>query len=141
MAPIKEQSATPEGAPDVRPIGISECFLRAIHSSIVTQYKNTFAEHFWPQQVAVGIPGGLSLHIQGIQLTLELHPDWVVAKLDLRNAYNEVKRRTVIDRLHDAEALRDLVPLAWATSRVAPEVYFAQNGAQPAGYRSEEGVS
>ena len=27
MAPIKESAATPEGAPDVRPIGMGECLL------------------------------------------------------------------------------------------------------------------
>ena len=92
MAPIKEQPAHEGGVPDVRPLGTGECLQRAIHSSIVAQFKIPLAEYLWPQQVAVGISGGISLLIWGIKLTLEVHPDFVVVKLDLRNAYNEIAR-------------------------------------------------
>ena len=75
MAPIKENAVSADAAPDVRPVGIGECLRRAIHSSIATQHKTLFAEHFWPQQVAVGVPGGLSLLVQGIELAWGLRPD------------------------------------------------------------------
>ena len=140
MAPIKQAGATPDAAPDVRPISIGECLRRAIDASVATQYRDAFREHLWPQQVAVGVSGGLSLLALGIELTLELCPQWVVVKLDLRNAYNELKRAALVARLNEVEGLRDLVPLTWATYLGSPEVYFAGNGVVPSGYLSAEGV-
>ena len=66
--------------------------MRALHSSMMTQFKGPVADYLWPQQVAVGIAGGLSLLILGIRMALEAHPSWVVVKIDLRNAYNELMR-------------------------------------------------
>eukprot|EP00973_Karenia_brevis_P030038 4140816-Karenia_brevis.AAC.1 len=54
--------------------------------------KTNLAEHFWPQQVAVGTPSGINLVVFGVRSLLELHPDWVAVRIDIRNAYNEIKR-------------------------------------------------
>ena len=140
MAPIKEPASSRDAPPDVRPIGIGECLIRAIHTSVATQYKEAFGAYLWPQQVAVGVPGGLSLLVVGVTLALELHPDWVAVKIDLRNAYNELKRAAILARLDAAETLRDLVPLTWATCSGAPEIYLAHDGNTPAGYSSAEGA-
>eukprot|EP00966_Prymnesium_polylepis_P136815 3161268-Prymnesium_polylepis.1 len=40
-----------------------------------------------PQQMAVGVAGGISVLIHGIRVMLEEHPEFVVVRLDLRNAY------------------------------------------------------
>ena len=78
--------------------------------------------------------------IFGVSLVLELHPHWAVVKLDLRNAFNEIKRAAVLARINAAEALRDLAPLTWSTYAPANGVYLAQQGTTQAGYASEEGV-
>jgi len=111
MAPIKKEASDPSAAPDVRPIGVGEALRRAIHSSIMCQFKAPLAEYLWPQQVAVGVPAGLSLLIFGVRLALEVHPDWVAVKIDLRNAYNELKRARLLERLDAQPHLRALVPL------------------------------
>ena len=63
------------------------------------------------QQVAVGIPGGISKLAMGVQLALEAHPHWVAVKIDLRNAHNEIKRSKVLERLCAADSLRDMAPV------------------------------
>eukprot|EP00973_Karenia_brevis_P005855 797497-Karenia_brevis.AAC.1 len=68
--------------------------------------KPSLAEHFWPQQVAVGVASGISFVIFCLRLLLELHPDWVVLRIDLRNAYNEMKRAAVMRRLDASSHLR-----------------------------------
>jgi hypothetical protein len=94
IAPIKA-SVGDMAVPDVRPLGLGECLRRAMHSVAVTEHKEALAKHFWPQQVAVGLPSGLSLLVYGVWAALELRPDWVVVKIDLKNLYNEVTRSSI----------------------------------------------
>eukprot|EP00966_Prymnesium_polylepis_P114435 2644459-Prymnesium_polylepis.1 len=46
-----------------------------------------FASVLTPQQVAVGVQGGSSILMHGIRATMEHRRDFVVVKIDLRNAY------------------------------------------------------
>ena len=141
MAPIKKEATSVGEAPDVRPIGIGECLRRCIHSALVSQYKPLLRDHLWPQQVALGVEGGLSILVFGLRLALEVHPDWVVVKMDMRNAFNEIKRRCVVDRLNQTDHLRGLVPATWATCSPESKVYFAgRHGLEEADYDSADGV-
>ena len=114
--------------------------MRAWHSSIMSQFKSTAAEHLWPQQIAVGVQGGLSLLILGVRLALETHPTWVAIKIDLRNAYNELMRAVVLARLHDQEHLKALMPLFWATYRAKSAIFLLSQGLLEADFASEEGM-
>jgi len=116
MAPIKRPASTPDGAPDVRPVGVGECLRRAIHSAVVSAQRPLLRDHLWPQQIAIGVPNGLSILIFGVRFLLEVHPEWVVVRVDLRNAHNEVKRLALVRRMADAEHMGSLVPLLWAAA-------------------------
>ena len=140
VAPIKKAAASEDEAPDVRPIGIGECLRRAIHSCVIAQCKEALGEHLWPQQVGVGVPGGISKLVFGARLQLEARPDWVVVKIDLKNAHNEIKRSAVMARLNESPQLRCLAPLFWASCAPSPEVFLAANGTQPGGFESAEGM-
>ena len=124
----------------MRPLGVGECLVRAIHSSLVSQFKPAFAEYLWPQKVAVGVPAGLSAMIYGLRLMMEVHPDWVLVKLDIRNAFNEVSRAEVVERLGLQQHLRALVPTIWATYAPASPIYLPSSGMAEAEFRSEEGM-
>ena len=132
-----------KGAPsnrDVHPIGIGECLRRAIHHSLIADRKDVLAQHFLPQQVAIGVPSGISLLIFGVRALLDLHPDWVVIKIDIRNAYNEIKRSRVLQRLLHADILRDYAPMFWATHSPTSDVALASAGLPVADFCSSEGV-
>ena len=73
------------------------------------------AQHFLPQQVAIGVRSGISLLVFGVRAFLELHPDWVAIKIDIRNAYNEIKRSRVLQRLLHVDIPQDFAPMLWAT--------------------------
>eukprot|EP00973_Karenia_brevis_P036316 5008643-Karenia_brevis.AAC.1 len=128
LAPIKAVAASAHEAPDVRPIGVGECIRRAINSALMADMKPCFAQHFWPQQAAVGTPSGISLVIFGVRSLLELHPNWVVVRLDIRNAYNEIKRAAILRRLNASSHLRTLVPLFFATHSISSPVYLSGDG-------------
>jgi len=125
--------------PDVRPLSVGECLRRAIYASVANQFKEPFRDHLWLQQVAVGVPSGLNLLIFSVMMLLELHPDWIVVKLDLRNAYNELKRAAVLSRMQAVDTVRDLVPLTFVSYGLASEIFIPHDGLKPAGYKSEEG--
>ena len=80
-------------------------------TAVMSAKAGDFGEAMWPHQIAVGISGGASILTQGLRLIMELHPDWVAIKIDISNAFNEVKRHAVIQALADEPTLRDLVPL------------------------------
>ena len=138
VALIKSAGSAEGSAPDVRPIGIGECLRRAIHTTLASDHKGDFAEHLFPQQVAVGMPGGISKLVIGVRLIMEVNPTWVIVKIDLKNAYNEIKRAKVIERMNADDRLRALVPLMWASYSAAPDVYLA--GGKRSGFASEEGM-
>ena len=83
----------------------------------------------------------MSMLIFGIRFLLEVHPDWVVVRLDLRNAYNELKRSQMVERLASVDHVRDLAPVVWATYSAESEVYWVgANGLERAFFASEEGA-
>ena len=75
------------------------------------------AEILAPQQLAVGVRGGASILVHGMRLLLELHTDFVLVKLDLRNGYNAISRAALLRRLHRHPRLAHLVPIIHALMR------------------------
>eukprot|EP00973_Karenia_brevis_P042117 5830296-Karenia_brevis.AAC.1 len=106
----------------------------------MSNLKPSLAEHFWPQQVAMAIPSGITLLVFGMRSMMELHPEWVIVRLDLRNAYNEIKRASVLQRLLDSPNLQCLAPLFHATHSVSSPIFLAADGLHRAAFDSEEGV-
>ena len=137
---VKTPDTSSSQVPDVRPLGLGECLRRTIHSAVVSQYRNTLSSHLWPQQVAVGVPAGISLLVFGARALLELHPDWVIVKIDLRNAYNEISRAKIFERLCENPELRDLAPFFWCTHAAESDVFLAANGLPLASFWSSDGV-
>ena len=91
--PTKSPATVPDAAPDVRPVGVGDCLRRAIHSALVAQHKDVLRQHLWPQHVAIGVPSGMSVLVFGVRLTLEIRPDFMVVRLDLKSAHNEGQAR------------------------------------------------
>ncbi len=70
--------------------------------------------HLAPRQVSVGVSGGISILYHGLRLLLEVHPDFLVVRIDLRNAYNESRRAQVLQRMAAVPGVASLVPLMHA---------------------------
>jgi len=140
VAPVKEAARGPGEAPDVRPIGMGECLIRAIHTSLAESFKTALEGHLSPQQVAVGVESGISKLVFGIRLLAEANPSWAVVKLDLKNAFNEILRAAVLDRLNADQSIRSLVPVMWATYSPAAGIYLAAPDPTLAPFGSEEGM-
>ena len=92
--------------PPARPISIGEVDLGAIMGEVIRQSAPSFQDYLAPQQVAVGVSGGISIVYYGLRLLLcELQPGFVCVRIDLRNAYNECDRAVLLRRLLDVSSM------------------------------------
>eukprot|EP00873_Tetraselmis_striata_P020853 jgi/Tetstr1/441117/TSEL_003107.t1 len=109
VAPVKKLG---EGrAPDVRHVAVGEAERRAAERAVVDNMKEAYVSVLAPSQLGVGIPAGDSVLIHGVRLIAEkLGPRAVIVHTDLRNAYNEAWRRTIIQRHIDCSPLHPVIP-------------------------------
>jgi len=124
-APTREEAAA--GAqPDARPIAVGEVESRAVFQSLTTSLRDAFAGILAPQQLAVGVDGGISVVIHGMRLLLELHSDFVIVRIDLRNAYNACDRSALLRRCSEHPELAPLMPLLHAAMRSGTDLLVGQ---------------
>ena len=91
--------ALPKANGDVRPVAIVITMRRITASAICLQKKPALASFFVPIQHGVATEGGPELIIHHVQLLMEEHPDWVVVKSDISNAFNSVDRRHLLNEI------------------------------------------
>ena len=108
--------------PDIRPIAVGETDLRAIGGAVTETFVTAAQEVLAPQQLAVGVENGMSILVHGIRLVLELHGDFVVVKIDIRNAYNATSRADTLRRLTHHPQLAALVPFLHACSAAGSDL-------------------
>ena len=91
--------ALPKGSNDVSPIAMGEVFRRVVAKAICLEMKSQFSDHFSPIQHGVTAEGGVELLVQHIQALLDENADWVCLKTDVKNAFNSVSRRHLLEEL------------------------------------------
>ena len=111
LVPLVKARVSEGAEPDARPVAIGEVEARAISRHLTDSACDAAASVFAPQQLAVGVKGGISSLVHGLRLSVDQRGDFVIVKLDLRNAYNAISRAAVIRRLTAHPSLAFLVPL------------------------------
>eukprot|EP00873_Tetraselmis_striata_P016686 jgi/Tetstr1/436950/TSEL_025722.t1 len=136
VAPVKKLG---EGrTPDVRPVAVEEAERRAAERAVVDKMKEAYVSVLAPSQLGVGIPAGDSVLIHGVRLIAEkLGPRAVIVHTDLRNAYNEAWRRTIIQSHIDCSPLHPVIPALLAS--LSTDSYLVVDD-RSAPLRSEDGV-
>eukprot|EP00873_Tetraselmis_striata_P007432 jgi/Tetstr1/427696/TSEL_017821.t1 len=111
---------------------------RAAERAVVDNMKEAYVSVLAPSQLGVGIPAGDSMLIHGVRLIAErLGPRAVIVHTDLRNAYNEAWRRTIIQRHIDCSPLHPVIPALLAS--LSTDSYLVVDD-RSAPLRSEDGV-
>eukprot|EP00873_Tetraselmis_striata_P035543 jgi/Tetstr1/455807/TSEL_042599.t1 len=101
---------------NMRPVAVGEAERRATERAVVDNMKEAYVSVLAPSQLGVGIPAGDSVLIHGVRLIAEkLGPRAVIVHTDLRNAYNEAWRRTIIQRHIDCSPLHPVIPALLAS--------------------------
>jgi hypothetical protein len=110
IAIVKSEAATEEEAPDVRPIGMGDTWKRAVLASAARSDAMAIGATYNGLQVAVGTKDGLSKLLFVIQTTMEKNQDFVLIKLDLKNAYNAAERAAILKAIQANPATRKWAP-------------------------------
>ena len=62
------------------------------------------------QQLGVGVKFAMELLVMGIRMTLNKHRDHILVTIDFENAFNEMGRAAVLERLRRHAKLNRMVP-------------------------------
>ena len=108
--------------PDARPVAVGETDLRAILRNLTDTATAAAAEVLAPEQLAVGVSGGISVLIHGIRLILEVKHTFVCVRLDMSNGYNACSRSVLLRRLSENAGLEHMVPPLHALGAEAPDL-------------------
>eukprot|EP00873_Tetraselmis_striata_P019476 jgi/Tetstr1/439740/TSEL_028158.t1 len=108
VAPIKKLGAS--DPLDVRHVAVDADAERcAAERVVVDNMKGVYVSVLGPSQLGVGISAEDSMLIHGVRLIAEkLGPRAVIVHTDLRNAYNEAWRRTIIQIHIDCSCLHPI---------------------------------
>ena len=112
---IKKEAEAAMLGPEVRPVQVGEPLMTTIWKVFMQGAKESLEAILRPEQVAVGVNGGLSILVHGIRALMQQSPGLVCVKLDLRNAFNEVDRAALVRAVRSHHELRDILPLMVST--------------------------
>ena len=124
-APVKAPPDDPGDDPDVRPVGMGERLRFAFWSALLEDpVLQAACTHFEPVQLGLSRNGGLKL-VLGVTLLLDGRPDFIVLRLDLKNAHNSFSRARCLDAFLKLPPgpLRDLARLVWQEFRFEANLY------------------
>ena len=91
---------------DCRPVAKGYSLPKAVTKVWFLPFKKEIIAKTSPTQYRCGKSAGGSKMIFAIQLLLEAHPDHVIVALDVKNAYNEIDRRMVLDEFWGHRSIR-----------------------------------
>ena len=115
VAPYKDSSQEA-----VRPLGLKNSLTKLFNKEVMVQSKPELREFLEPVQVGLSVAGA-ALLTRSVSGVMHTYRDFICFRLDLKNAFNEMSRRAVLDVLNQEESLRHLVTFAAAIlSPVAP---------------------
>ena len=86
--------------PDIKPIAVGETLRRLTGKCLCGVIKDKASELFHPLQFGVACTAGSEKIIHGLRKCIEDHwddEDFVVLKVDIRNAFNLVSRQAILD--------------------------------------------
>ena len=79
----------------IRPVGIEPCLARTFHKVVNKENRTVLVNFLEPQQLAMSVAGGAKL-VHSVRMMSEAEPDFVVVKLDIKNAFNSVSRARIL---------------------------------------------
>ena len=97
----------------VRPLGLKNSLTKFFHKEVMSQNKPEMREYLEPVQLGLSVAGA-ALLTRSVSGVMHSFPDFICFRLDLKNAFNEMSRRAVLDVLENEETLKHLTTFAAA---------------------------
>ena len=93
---------------DCRPVAKGNTFRKVLTATLMHPFKQAIIDVTAPTQYGSGEKAGGSQLVFAAQLMLEANPEFACLSLDIKNAFNEVERKTILDKLWETKRLRHL---------------------------------
>ena len=139
---IDPRDLLPEQEMDCRPVamGNTSTLRKVTTKTLLKPYSDEFIEATKPTQYGCGEVAGGSQMAFKLQLQQEARPDHVIIALDVKNAYNEVKRSVTLDALWSNSSLNGLHHYFWKNKMMKGYVGLGSGERmQKADFSSDEG--
>ncbi len=95
----------------IRHITVGEMFFWLINHSIVLRLRRPFQEHISPHQFGKSTPGSYEAIPFGIGTFFNLHLNWAMMQVNIKNGFNSIFQATIFRELCDVEGpLVNIVP-------------------------------
>ena len=109
----------------VRPLGLKNNLVKLFNKEVVKQCKVEIREYLEPVQLGISVAGAalLTRTVTGVMSSFK---NFICFRLDLKNAFNEVSRRAILDVLLKEPALKHLV--TFAATILAPSLSLESYG-------------
>ena len=98
VAPYKDSSQEA-----VRPLGLKNSLTKLFNKEVMVQSKPELREFLEPVQVGLSVAGA-ALLTRSVSGVMHTYRDFICFRLDLKNAFNEMSRRAVLDVLNQEES-------------------------------------
>ena len=113
--------------PDVRPIAMGNVGPRAWAAVLAEDGKELFRDKLQPIQVAIGMPGGISVMAFASRALLEQKPTFAGVGLDMENAYGRAERAEVLNALEEDPELSIYAPFFHCTYSPYGPIFLGQD--------------
>jgi hypothetical protein len=110
MALVKAEKKATETVADHRLVHIPNTLAKVGDKAMLDQWQAEYVKEMMPQQVGVGVKFAAELLAMGLRMTMHLHKEFIIISIDMINAYNEVKRATVMDAHSRHTYLERMIP-------------------------------
>ncbi len=97
MALVKAEAAREGEIADHRPVQILNTLAKVGDKAVLEQCQAEYVREMMPQQVGLGVEFAAELLAMGLKMVLHLRGGFILINIDIVNAYNEIKRVSVVD--------------------------------------------
>jgi len=97
-------TALPKKPTGTRPVAAGELCRRIVGKALIAQVRDRLPDTFLPYQFGVGVPSGVERMVHKVRRVFAAHkddPDFVLLKVDMKNAFNMVSRRELLRSLEE----------------------------------------
>ena len=98
----------------VRPLGLRNSLTKVFHKEPMVQSKSEVREYLEPVQVGISVAGA-ALLTRSVCGVLNTFANFICFRIDLKNAFNEMSRRAMLDVLENEPSLSHLINFVGTT--------------------------
>ncbi len=97
----------PANQQDYHPVSISNVWCQIATKGLILKYTDKYIQACLPTQFTCGQSAGGTHLIFAVQALLAANPGFVAVRIDVKNAYNEIKHKAILAAIWNDESLHE----------------------------------